>query len=101
MQAAVAAIVELILIGLALGIITGQIKPEELLKRLLWLVVLIVAAGFITCLLHEIAIASIPALQSFLGLMAKWFALLVLVVIVGAVIAALVQRCVLYLLKRS
>jgi hypothetical protein len=93
MGAFISAILTLVLVGVGIAILIGQISPEEIFKRLLWVLALVLAACVVVAVLKDVVFPIlIPALQATLVLAVKSLVILLVLALVGIILTALVGR---------
>jgi len=93
MGAFISEIVTLVLVGVGIAIMIGQTSPEEVLKRLFWVLAFgLMAYGVVAVLRDVVFPVLIPALQAAVVLAFKFLAILLMLALLGVVLTALIDR---------
>ena len=100
MEAFVSAVVTLVLVGVGIAIMTGQISPQEVVKRLVGIGAVILVALLLLMAMRDIVLpALIPTLHATARLALKFLFAVVAIAVIGIVAAAVVTNLVRTLLK--
>ncbi|MGI9102210.1 MAG: hypothetical protein ACR2IF_07170 [Terriglobales bacterium] len=93
MQALVSNIVVLVLVCTGIAIMIGKIAPDEVVKRLLGIAVVVLVAFCVIAVLNNMVVpALIPALDTATKLLIKLMLVVIGLVLLGVVVTVLVRH---------